>query len=189
LVIVDHLQYFDEDEKGGDERVQTRRATKLLSRVAKNLDIPILIFGQLNREIERRYDEKTKKRVMPKLSDIFMGGEMDYSKVVIMFPEETNPQLMTSALPEKEVDLVVVKNREGPQGSSPLKLYGQYSRFTEERDDEEPPLIEDTDLLNEILGKRKRGRPKKSELTEKDETVQTLVDEVVEPDDFESLLE
>lgn len=92
--------------------------------LAKELNIPVLVLSQLNRQMER--DERK-----PKLSDLRESGaiEQDADIVCLMASEKAYDD--DTGEPEKaiEVDIMVAKNRNGPVGEIKLTFMREYTRF------------------------------------------------------------
>ena len=69
LIIIDYLQLIQLDHHSYENRAQElSHITRELKILAKNLDLPIIILSQLNRNIEKRIDKK------PLLSDLRESG-------------------------------------------------------------------------------------------------------------------
>lgn len=94
------------------------RATKLL---AKEHDCPVMLLAQLNRGNTQRADHT------PMVSDLRESGalEQDADQVWLLHrPDQYTAE--TDRL--GEVDLIVGKNRNGPQSTIPLAFQGHYAR-------------------------------------------------------------
>lgn len=118
LIIVDYLQLI---AGGGAERRDlevgaTMRALKVL---AKDLEVPILLLVQLNRE--------STKETEPRLRHLRESGaiEQDADKVLLMWPDK-------DARPGEPVITIythLAKNRNGPCGKVPLTFFAPQLRF------------------------------------------------------------
>jgi replicative DNA helicase len=81
IAYVDYLQLVNGEIKKGENRTQeVGKVSRELKALAKNLDIPIIALAQLNREIEKRTDQR------PKLSDLRDSGEVEQDADLIIFP-------------------------------------------------------------------------------------------------------
>jgi replicative DNA helicase len=79
-VFIDYLQLMMVDRSMGENRnQQLGYITRNLKRIAKELDIPIVLLAQLNRGLEQR----TNKR--PMLSDLRDSGEIEQDADVVIF--------------------------------------------------------------------------------------------------------
>lgn len=86
-VIIDYLQLADVTEKGSNREQEISKATRTLKALAKELDVPIILLSQLNREVEKRADK------IPMLSDLRESGSIEQDSDTIIFlmrPKEYN---------------------------------------------------------------------------------------------------
>lgn len=121
LVIVDYLQLVS----GTDPRVPREQQIAEISRgmkgMAKELGIPVIVLGQLNRESER-------EKRQPRLSDLRESGSIEQDADVVLLlakpREEVDQEL--SALPR---DLIIAKQRNGPVGTVKLNFVPNLTRF------------------------------------------------------------
>lgn len=149
LVVIDYLQLM---ETGSDNRAQgigdITRALKLL---AVELDVPVLLLSQLNRELEKRDN----KRPLP--SDLRDSGsiEQDADVVVFVYRDEVYNRDSRYA---GTAELIVALQRNGPPGDCRVLYRGDRFRFEnlpvgwEPRDP--PPK---TDVLGKSRGMRKKA--------------------------------
>ena len=88
--------------------------------MAKELDLPVIVLSQLNRESERE------KRV-PRLSDLRESGsiEQDADVVILLAKEKGNQDEEESG----KRKLIVAKQRNGPIGSLNLAFLPDLTRF------------------------------------------------------------
>jgi len=102
-----------------------------LKGLASELSIPILAASQLNRDVEKRADNR------PFLADLRDSGslEQDASIVAFLYPNvgkevnpDENPKLFES-ITELPVTLEIAKQRNGPINSYELVFYKKYGRF------------------------------------------------------------
>ncbi len=137
LVVIDYLQLM---QVSGDNRAQgygdITRALKLL---AVELDVPIILLSQLNRELEKRPD----KRPIP--SDLRDSGaiEQDADAVIFIYRDEWYHK---DSRWKGTAEIIVALQRNGPSGMVRLKYRPDRFRFEPLPDDWEPePLPEKTD--------------------------------------------
>jgi len=94
--------------------------------LAKELDVPVIVLAQLNREVEK---EKNRK---PRLSDLRESGaiEQDADLVGMLYrasnDDDDGPDPSQEALP---VNLLIAKQRNGPTGDVHLTFLKPYTRF------------------------------------------------------------
>ena len=131
LLVVDYLQLLHSDTRRSKDNRQQEIAeiSSGIKALAKELEIPIIILSQLNREIEK---DKSRK---PKLSDLRESGsiEQDADLVGLLYKpskdgedEESVPRDDGTGI---EVSLLIAKQRNGPTGDVPLTFLKRFTRF------------------------------------------------------------
>jgi len=114
LVIIDHLQLIKGDREATRDR-EIGSITAGMKAMAKELDIPVILLSQLNRQLEIRMNPHKR----PRLSDLRDSGNVEQDGDVIAF-------LYRPAVYEDHEDfpghteLIIAKHRNGPAGM--LKL-------------------------------------------------------------------
>ena len=104
--------------------------TSSLKALAKELNIPIIAFSQLNRSVENREGIEGKR---PQLSDLRDSGSIEQDADMICFIHR--PEYYKIFQDDKGNDLhgmaeiIVAKNRDGKTGDARLKFLGAISRF------------------------------------------------------------
>ncbi len=120
LIIIDHLIYM---LKGSSDPVRDAgKITKGLVELAKELQVPILIAQQLNRNVESRQDKR------PMMSDGRQSGETeeDAHNIWALYRDEYyNPDTPHRGIAE----LINLKNRSGETGTVKLLFEPQYGTF------------------------------------------------------------
>ena len=126
LILVDYLQLID---AAPSERRDVNRATELgaisksLKALARELDVPVVVLSQLNREVERRPDRRVQ------LSDLRDSGAIEQDADVVAFvtlPESQEKQDLYHV--NKRV-LHVAKQRNGPTGECDVYFESACMRF------------------------------------------------------------
>ena len=144
LLVVDYLQLLTGSGRRSDNRVaEVTEITTGLKALAKELDVPIIALSQLSRKVEDRDDKR------PMLSDLRESGsiEQDADSVLFVYREEYS---LKKAEPRQEgteqhakwqaamrkwqgvAEIIIGKNRHGPEGTAELGFEGQFTRFTNE---------------------------------------------------------
>lgn len=124
FVMVDYLQLIS----GTDNRVQREQQIAEISRglkaMAKELNIPVLVLSQLNRESE-------KEKRLPRISDLRESGaiEQDADVVFLLAPNPKSEDNPTVPQASRERLLVIAKQRNGPTGEVPLTFIPDFTRF------------------------------------------------------------
>lgn len=112
LIVIDYLQLI-KMPKAENREVAISDITRDLKILANELNVPILLLSQLNRESEKRPDKT------PCMSDLRGSGSIEQDANIVM--------LMHRA--EEHTKIMVEKNRSGPIGIANLQFYGQYATF------------------------------------------------------------
>lgn len=117
-VYIDHLRKIKKSANSSDIRAyQIEEITSALKELAIELDCPIILLSQLNRDCEKRPDKR------PILSDLKDSGsiEEDSALVIFLYREEYyNPDTQKKG----ELELIVAKNRSGPLGTAECLFRG-----------------------------------------------------------------
>jgi replicative DNA helicase len=139
-----HLMEPDHDMKymKGAELINER--ARRLKGLAKDLNIPIIALAQLSRESDRR----VVKSHRPILSDLREGGEQDADLVMFTHRESEYPPIFKGKTAEAmaearqkweaeylgKAEIIVAKQRNGPQGKIVLGFEKQYARYFDDND-------------------------------------------------------
>jgi replicative DNA helicase len=130
LIVIDYLQLL----RSMSRRAQDNRQLEIseisagIKALAKELNLPIIVLAQLNRQP----DTRAKEGGRPRLSDLRESGsiEQDADLVgLLVRPEyyETDDEAKQERAGEAE--LIIAKQRNGPTGDVPLTFLKQFTRF------------------------------------------------------------
>lgn len=126
LLIIDYLQLMG--SSGGGRNDSREREVAVISggikALAKDLEIPIIVLSQLNRQMER--DERK-----PKLSDLRESGSIEQDADIVCLMARDDAYDKESGVPEKAIPahVIIAKNRNGPVGEIMLTFLSEYTRF------------------------------------------------------------
>jgi replicative DNA helicase len=130
LIIVDYLQLL----RSTTRRAQDNRQLEIseisggIKALAKELNLPIIVIAQLNRQPDARAQQGGR----PRLSDLRESGsiEQDADLVGLLVRAEYY-ETDEDAKQEKvgEADLIIAKQRNGPTGDVPLTFLKEFTRF------------------------------------------------------------
>jgi len=124
LVVVDYLQLMRGQRSAGDNRErEISSLSQGLKNLAKELGVPVLAASQLNRGVEKM----PKKDRRPGLSDLRESGaiEQDADEVLFLYREHYYDR----SKPERETELIVAKQRNGPTGTVRLTFELKFLKF------------------------------------------------------------
>jgi len=143
LFVIDYLQLLHSTARRAENRQQEiADISNGIKSLAKELDVPIVVLSQLNREIERE------KGRPPRLSDLRESGaiEQDADVVGLLYKpksasddDEGGGGVEEDAVP---VNLLIAKQRNGPTGDVELTFLKSYTRF------ESKAKVSDEDVPN-----------------------------------------
>jgi replicative DNA helicase len=140
LVVIDYLQLANSTGKRKDENRQQEIAdiSSGIKALAKELNVPVIVLSQLNRELEK---DKSRK---PRLSDLRESGSIEQDADLVGLLYKPNADEEETATPNEAdgiaVNLLVAKQRNGPTGDVNLTFLKQYTRF------ESASKFSDTDI-------------------------------------------
>jgi replicative DNA helicase len=150
LVVIDYLQLLSDAMPGKryeNRNIEIGAYTRGLKRLAKDLNVPVILLSQMSRDIERRSGNT------PTLADLRDSGSIESDADIVMFltRNESNQENMGDMEQDiiQEYQLIVAKNRQGAQCVINLIFRPEYTQFTGKFDvtrfDGERPYYEDHD--------------------------------------------
>jgi replicative DNA helicase len=119
LLVIDYLQLIHMPGRN-NRAIEMGDVTRGLKKLAKELDVPVLVLSQLNRSLENRQEKR------PMLSDLRDSGaiEQDADLVMLLYRDKFyNPKASNAA------ELNIAKQRNGPTGIVRLTWLDKYTRF------------------------------------------------------------
>src|SRR6267142_770190 len=141
LFVIDYLQLLHSSSRKADNRQkEIADISGGIKALAKELNVPVIVLSQLNREVERE------KGRAPRLSDLRESGsiEQDADLVGLLYkPQSKGDDDETTAEPEDavQVNLLIAKQRNGPANLDVnLTFLKTFTRF------ESTAKIQDADI-------------------------------------------
>ena len=115
LIIIDYLQLAEGESDSTNREQEVARISREAKKMAKTLNVPVIMLSQLNRALEARADKR------PHLSDIRESGAIEQDADMVMFihrPEYYKQKLIyKNEEIENGIELIIAKYREGATGS------------------------------------------------------------------------
>ena len=135
MIVIDYLGLMQSDQDDGrkeNRQLEVSSITRSMKNLAKELNVPILLLCQLNRQGENRATAKDGivQTSKPVLSDLRESGAIEQDADMVMFihrPSEESKH-------EGKRQLIVAKNRHGATAEIPLGWIGKYVKFYDEED-------------------------------------------------------
>lgn len=122
LIVIDYLQLVTSGSGRQENRqIEVAALSRSFKALAKELQVPVIVLAQLNRDLEKRGDGR------PRLSDLRESGaiEQDADVVILMHRDREAPTPDERGITEVNV----AKNRGGKTGDVTLRFALSYSRF------------------------------------------------------------
>jgi len=137
LVVIDYLQLLRGTSRRGQEnrQIEISEISAGIKGLAKELNIPVIVVAQLNRNPEMRTGSGKGR---PRLADLRESGsiEQDADVVGLLVREE----YYADSEEEREdlqgkAELIIAKQRNGPVGEIKLTFLKEFTRFEDRKDE------------------------------------------------------
>lgn len=125
-LIVDYLQLMSLRKKVSNRQEEVSEISRELKAIAREFNIPIIAFSQLNRGPELRENPR------PRMTDLRESGAMenDSTKIILIHrPSYFDKQLDLNAEDTGEAELIVCKNRCGRTGTVECAWISEWMSF------------------------------------------------------------
>jgi replicative DNA helicase len=130
LFVIDYLQLLHSTNRRSQDNRQQEIAdiSSGIKALAKELRVPVIVLAQLNRELEK---DKSRK---PRMSDLRESGaiEQDADLIGLLYKPDAGEDEDGVGQEESDgvpVNLLIAKQRNGPQGDVDLTFLKSYTRF------------------------------------------------------------
>jgi replicative DNA helicase len=120
---VDYLQLMKCEGRHDKRSGEIGEISRALKGLAMELNIPVVLVSQLNRDVEHRTDKR------PQMADLRESGDIEQDANVIIFP--FRPAAYDDSEDPTEAELIVRKNRQGQTGFLRVRWLGQYTMFAD----------------------------------------------------------
>jgi replicative DNA helicase len=121
LVVIDYLQLITPTDGRANRQEQVAQMSRGCKLLARELDVPVLLLSQLNRQVESRADKR------PMMSDLRESGAIEQDADVVLLLDRKD--IWDKEAAPGESQLIVAKNRNGPTGTVKLTFVKEQTRF------------------------------------------------------------
>src|SRR5690606_27352154 len=118
-LVIDYLQLIPSRDGRKSRWEHVGELTRGFKNLAKDLNVPVILLSQLNRESE-------KNRRLPTLADLRESGSIEQDADVVLMLQR---RVDKNDEPLDELDVVIAKNRHGLTGRIELEWQGKYARL------------------------------------------------------------
>ncbi len=122
LVVVDYLQLMSSPRRAENRQVEVSELSRGLKILARELECPVMVGSQLNRQLEYRQDKR------PMLADLRESGSIEQDADVVLFlyrDDVYNPESEQRGVAE----VIIGKHRNGPTGVARLAFLDHIVKF------------------------------------------------------------
>ncbi|RTL13367.1 MAG: replicative DNA helicase [Neisseriaceae bacterium] len=125
VIVIDYVQIMSGINSGpGSNRAQEiAEISRSLKTLALELDVPIILLSQLNRDVESRTDKR------PNISDLRESGALEQDADIILLLYRDDYYNREDSKEKGIAEVNIAKNRSGSTGTIKLAFLNQYTRF------------------------------------------------------------
>jgi replicative DNA helicase len=134
MAIIDYLQLMTAGGEGkGNREQEVSTISRSLKAIAKELNIPIIVLSQLNRQVESRGGANNSKR--PQLGDLRESGAIEQDADMVMFIYRPEYYQITQDDQGNDyrglAQIIIAKHRNGSLEDVNLRFINENAKFTD----------------------------------------------------------
>ncbi len=130
LVVIDYLQLMKVGGGVDSRQQEVAEISSGIKKLAKDLNVPVLVLAQLNREVEKGTSPKAAR---PKLSHLRESGAIEQDADIVIFlhrdRSETRDASKEAQINGVKAELIVEKNRNGRTGIVEVMFHPMTMKF------------------------------------------------------------
>ena len=124
LLVTDYLQIVKVEKDAERRDLAIADISNSFKQLSKELNIPVLLLSQLNRNLEQRADKR------PILADLRESGSIEQDADVVAFIYRDEVYNKDENNPNRGIaEIIIGKNRNGPIGTAKLAFFKESNRF------------------------------------------------------------
>lgn len=123
LVVIDYLQLMTSGKNVENRQQEVSNFSRQCKMLAKELQCPVVVLSQLNRNSEQRADKR------PELSDLRESGSIEQDADMVFLVHR--PEYYDREERPGEADVILAKHRNGPTDTFNLAFMGECSKFAD----------------------------------------------------------
>ena len=125
LIVIDYLQLMTADDRVESRQQEVAKISGGIKKLAKDLNIPVLVLAQLNREV----DKNSSPNARPKLAHLRESGAIEQDADIVTFLHRNRDDTKNAAATSVEAEWIIEKNRNGRTGVVKLLFYPARMEF------------------------------------------------------------
>ena len=141
VVVIDYLQLMKGDARSDNRQQEVAEISSGLKQIAKDLNIPVLVLAQLNRDVDKTTPNASP---LPKLNHLRESGAIEQDADIVAFLHRDRDKAKEVLTENQSVDalFIVEKNRNGRTGMVSMNFFPAITRFevaSKYKDGDGPP--------------------------------------------------
>lgn len=136
LFVLDYLQLLLSHNKRAANRSQeVAEISNAVKTLAGDLDVPIIVLSQLNRESAKNGKGKNEKPQPPSMAELRESGslEQDADTILLLWDPDQRPPDLTQNDEDDWIDVegILAKQRNGAKGSVPFRFWRRFTLYAD----------------------------------------------------------
>lgn len=125
LIVIDYVQIMSGLNSGSNSNraQEIAEISRSLKTLALELDVPIILLSQLNRDVESRTDKR------PNIADLRESGALEQDADIILLLYRDDYYNREDSKEKNIAEVNIAKNRSGSTGMFKLYFHNEYTRF------------------------------------------------------------